>query len=209
MSRHECLQTESGGTEQCVDCTVQVAAAPDPAPRRRQARLPRSHAGVGRPSVLDEEQLALGPQHASHLPESPDRVRHRAEGPCGDHRVGDPFSERDRLGLPLDPRDGHGGPDRPALRHPEQRGRWIERAEALHPRTVVREVQAGAHADLDHGSGRERHDPRPLRGSRPASKASCWRSTGVRRGLPRCPRHSRAERPADRRARSCRGADSR
>ena len=100
VSRHECLQTESSGTEQRVDRTVQVAAAPDSPPRRRQARLPRSHAGVGSPSVLDEEQLALGPQHASHLPQGPNRVRHRPEGPRGDHRVGDPVAERDRLGLP-------------------------------------------------------------------------------------------------------------
>ena len=56
---------ESGGFDHCVDRAVEMAAAGDAPPDRRQAVLPASDGGVRRQAVLHEQQAAGGAQDAA------------------------------------------------------------------------------------------------------------------------------------------------
>ena len=112
--------------------------------------------------MLDKQQTALGPEHASHLAQGAHRIGDRAEGPRGDHHVGNALAERNRLRLPLDPLDRHGPPGGGAPRYPEKRSRRIEAVGPRDLRAVVREIEPGASTDLDDDAGGQRDDPSPL-----------------------------------------------
>jgi hypothetical protein len=61
---------ETGIRNEPLDRPIEMTAAAEGAPRRRQAMLPLLHAKVGRQPVLDKEESATGFEHPAHLPQS-------------------------------------------------------------------------------------------------------------------------------------------
>ena len=103
------FEPEAGACDQVADRTVEVAAAADPPPHRREAVLPPVDARVRRAPVLDEEQSARRAQHATHLSKGTRRVWDAAQRPCRYDRIDARGIERDRLGTALNKIDGNRG----------------------------------------------------------------------------------------------------
>src|SRR5206468_1376102 len=87
ISGVEPLDEKSRRCDQIVDLAVEVAAAAEAFPARRQAMLPPRDPMIGREPMLDEEQATLRPKDTSHLAQRRDDLRDRAQRPGRHDRV--------------------------------------------------------------------------------------------------------------------------
>jgi hypothetical protein len=93
---------ESGRFDQRPDRPIEVAAASDPFPERGQPVLPSAYAGLRRPTVLDEQQLAARLENAPHLVQCLPCSGYRAQGPGRQDGVDASVVERYRFGRAVD-----------------------------------------------------------------------------------------------------------
>src|SRR3954466_2884141 len=105
-------------------------------PSRGERVLPPSDAGVGCPSVLDEEESAAGPQDTGNLLEGGSRVREATHRPRGHRRVDRRGVDRQLLARGFGKLDLEWGAYRSSLRHAEERERWIDADDLAHVRAI-------------------------------------------------------------------------
>jgi len=144
-----------------------VAAAGEAALDWGESPLPLGQAGGGAEAVFDEEEAAAGAEEAVDLGQGGRGVGDAAEGPgaddCVERTVGGvdppPVVEGDVI-------DGDDGGGDPPAGEAGDAGVGIDRGHGPNGRRVVRQVQAGAEAELEDpalGAGENR---RPLGGGR-------------------------------------------
>ena len=84
--------------DKAIDWAVQMAAADEPSPERRQPVLPAANTGFGCLAVLDEDQSAARPQHAAGLRQHPAGLGDAAKRPGSHHAVDAVVLQGQRLG---------------------------------------------------------------------------------------------------------------
>ena len=154
-------QPEPGACQQVRDRPVQVAAAHDSPVHGGEPALDPGHPRVGGQAVLHEVQLTAGPQHPVRLGERPARVRDRAQRPRAEHEVGALVAGGQRLGVGPDELDRHRVGGDPGGGQAPADGRRVHGQDLGHPCRVVRHVQPGPEADLEHHAGHPGGDPGP------------------------------------------------
>ncbi len=87
---------------------VEVAAASDPPLDRIEPVLPGNHPRLGRPPVLDEDQLTVGPQYTADFAERLGDIGDGAQGPGAEHGIDASIVERNGFGGKADKIDGEG-----------------------------------------------------------------------------------------------------
>jgi hypothetical protein len=173
--------------------SVRVAPAVDPRPDRRVegALQPREPGRVGR-DVLEEAQLAPGPDHTAQLAQGRGRVGHAAQhrrDHAGVHRrvVGG-----QRVGHAIDDRDGDRRLARRLLRHRAEVLLGLDGDERGHRARVVGEAHAAAGAELDDAAAQVGQQPAAVLG--PAAALLAHGGAREHAGEDRAAAHGRGHR---------------
>ena len=118
-------------------------------PEPIQALLQTRLAWAGGLHVLEEAQLAAGPQHAAQLAQRALRIGHRAEHQARDRGVERAVLEWKRVRDCAAHRHRHGRPARRLLGLASQERLGLQRDDLADRRRIVLEVHPVAGADLD------------------------------------------------------------
>jgi hypothetical protein len=93
--------------DQLPNRTVQMTSPARALPKRSESVLPSLHALFGSQPVLDEQQLAVRFEHATHLVQGERHARNTAQSPRGDYSVHTVLIQRDCLGRAFDEFDDY------------------------------------------------------------------------------------------------------
>jgi hypothetical protein len=159
------LDREAGVSDEPRRVAPEMTAARQQRPQRRVRGALESTAGrLRRCDVLEEAQLAARSQHPPQLGQRAHRIGDRAQHEAAHRRIEAAIRERQRLGRRVDDRDV----DRNPL---SRRGQalpqiWLRlQSDDLVDRGgIVREVRAGAGADLEHAARQALEQPAPSLG---------------------------------------------
>ena len=112
--------------------------------------LPALHARLGSEAMLDEHQLTTGSQHAANFGQRTRWIGNTAQRIRDDRGVERASIERQLFGGCFDELDRYRRVCDSRARSREQLRRWIDAGDVGRCGAVEREVEARAHADLEH-----------------------------------------------------------
>ena len=158
---------EAGTPKKRGNVSVEIAAARDRPPRRIDSVLPARHVGIRGKAMLAEEQPPTRSKDALHRSERDQCIGNRAQGVGQQHGVDTVGPQRDLFAGQID-----------HLEH-EVRAAWVSPRQLAHARRrletphltnlraiVERQIEAAAHANLEHLSLGPRNDFLSLLASR-------------------------------------------
>ena len=98
----EALDAEARAGDQGADCAVEVTAAAESPPDRRQTVLPPANGSIRSATMLDKQETTGWFQHPKHFTKRTWRIGYAAQRPRGDNRVDACIIDRNGLGSTLD-----------------------------------------------------------------------------------------------------------
>src|SRR6266571_5303400 len=162
VRRVHVLDPEAATLDESRNLPGDVTAFEQPVGDRLRPLLPAAYARIGRPTVLEEDELAAGPQDAGDASDRLHDARNRAQGEGADDGIDRTVVQGNALPREAQELDVQLRPASLPLREPNHPGVGFERVDLAHPpRIVVDEVDARAHADLQDPPPSQGDDSRP------------------------------------------------
>src|SRR5262249_30888957 len=137
--------------DQFVNLPVEVAAARETLPQRREPVLPGDHGSLGSAAMLQKDEMPARSQYSPHFLKSLRSIRNGTQGPREDHRIDAGVSQRQwLLGGLREKLDRNARSRHPLARHLLELHRRVHAVDALDLRRIESQVQPRANTDLEH-----------------------------------------------------------